>query len=401
MLRTRRLECKGYVLVATATAVLVLLGMLGLCLDLARLYIIKNELQTYADAASIAATNRLNGTAAGITNATADATSGVNKWHLATQPVSSVNVDFATASTGPWLANPSPATGYRFARVHAQATVPIYFMPVFGQGTVQAVGAISVAGQQYLGELGDGAFPFSPDAHVPKPLPADPTGNFGFIKGELYTLRWDPVGKGSKVGITSRSGHTVVGCTGDMNTPGFIPGQANNGQRGYINLGGNGASFLRDAILGNADVTPIQVGDTIDNVNGAKQSVVSAVLERVAQDTNRTTPSYYTAPAAAVGVDPPGRTYYDIDPPGQPAAVPPRGNGRRLVVMPVNNPTNDQVVGFGSFFLGLDPCNQGAPGGNPQPCCAEYVGPSSKLPGEGGPPTGSGSLGAFRIHLFQ
>ncbi len=401
MLMTAHLERKGFVLLATAAAVVVLLGVLGLCLDLGRLYIIKNELQTYADATSIAVTNRLDGTAAGIANALAQAGGDVNRWHLATQPVPSASVDFATAATGPWAPNPNPAAGYRFARVRAQVSVPIYFMPIFGLGMAQAVVATSVAGQQYLGELGDGAFPFSPDAHVPNPLPSDPSGNFGFIKGELYTLRWDPVGKGSKVGIISRSGHKLVGCSGDMNAPGFIPGQANNGQRGYIDLGGNGASFLRDAILGNVDVTPIQAGDTIDNVNGAKQSVVSAILERVAQDTNRTTPSYYTAPAAGVGLDPPGRTYYDLDPPGQPAAVPPRGNGRRLVVMPVNDPTNDRVIGFGSFFLGLDPCNQSAPGGNPQPCCAEYVGPASRVPGDGGAPVGSGSLGAFRIRLFQ
>jgi hypothetical protein len=392
---------RGYVLLAVSAAVVVMLGTLGLCLDLARLYISKNELRTYSDAAAIAATNRLNGTPAGIANAITEATTNVNKWEFGLKSVTSVTVSFATAASGPWVSSPNPASGYRFARVEASAAVPIYFLPVFGVGTGWTVTGTSVAGQQLLGELGDGAFPFSPDAHVPNPLPDDPTGNFGFIKGESYTLRWDPVGKGSKKGIQSSSGHMLAGCPGDMNKPGFIPGSANNGQRGYIDLGGSGASFIRDAVLGNVDVEPIQVGDTINNVTGNKQSVVSAIMERIAQDTNTTTPTYYTAPAAGVGLNPPGRTYYDIDAPGQPAPVPPRGNGRRLVVVPVNNPTNDQVIGFATFFLGIDPCNEAAPGGNPQPCCAEYVGPSSELPGEGGPPAGPGSPAVYRIRLFQ
>jgi hypothetical protein len=397
------LRNRGYVLLAASAAVVVILGMLGLCLDLGRLYVAKNELQTFADAAVIAATNRLDGTTTGISNAIAEATSNVNRFDFGLRSVPTVQVDFATASAGPWLTSPSPATGYRFTRVQVAAPVSIYFMAMFGIGTGQTVTAASVAGQQYTGELGDGAFPFSPDAHVPNPLPDDPTGNFGFIKGEQYTLRWDAVGKSQckkgGSGIWSSSGHCVAGCSGDMNTDGFIPGQANNGQRGYINLGGGGASFIREAVLGAIDVEPISVGDTIENVTGNKQSVVDAIEERIQQDTNTTTLTYYTAPAAGVGLEPPGRTYYGVDPPGLPPPVPPQGNGRRIVTVPVNNPTTDQVVGFASFFLPLIPCGSG--GGNPQPCCGEYIGAADSLPASGGPPGGSGSLGAFRIRLFQ
>jgi len=387
---------RGFVLVATAMASVTIMGMLGLSLDLARMTIAKNELQSYADAASIASASRLNGTSAGIDSATTEATTNINKWYFGIQAVSAVTVDFATASTGPWVTAPISGDGYRFSRVQTQGVVPIYFTALFGVGPTRTVNAAAVAGQQALSELGDGAFPFSPDAHVPNPLPDDPSGNFGYTKGELYTLRWDPVGKGSKVGIKNSSGNKVVGCSGDMNTPGFIPGADNNGQRGYIDLGGSGASFIRDAILGAIDVDPIEVGDMIDNANGNKQSAVSAIMDRIAQDTNTVTPTYYTAPAAGVGLEPPGRTYYDIDPPGDPA-VPPQGNGRRLVTAPINNPTTDQVVGFANFFLPLDPCNTAAPGGNPQPCCAEYVSAATELPGQGGSPGGA----AFAIRLFQ
>lgn len=396
---------QGYVLLSAAAAAVLIMGMLGLSLDLARMYVAKNELQNYSDAASIAATNRLDGTTAGINNAITEATTNGNRWAFAQSAVSSVTVDFATATAGPWVSNPNPATGYRFTRVRGQGDVRLYFLTILpGLGTARTVAATSVAGQTYSGELGDGAFPFSPDAHVPNPLPADASGNFGYIKGEVYTMRWDPVGKGSKTGITNRSGNKVVGCAGDMNTAGFIPGADNGGQRGYIDLqaggGGGGASFIRDAILGKVDVDPIDVGDTIANANGNKQSEVSAILERIAQDTNPTTPTYYTAKAAGVGLEPPGRTYYAVDPPGVTPPSPPRGNGRRIVTVPVNNPTTDIVVGFAMFFIPLDPCATLGGAGNPQPCCAEYIGSAERLPASGGQGNGSGSLGAYRIKLF-
>jgi Flp pilus assembly protein TadG len=396
---------RGHVLLAAAAAAVVILGLLGLCLDLSRMYIAKNELQSYTDAAAIAAANRLDGTTTGTANATTEATTNVNRWAFGQTAVGSVTVEFAASTAGPWLASPNPALGYRFTRVRAQGNVGLYFLAIFPLGgTSKAVSAISIAGQTYLGELGDGAFPFSPDAHVPNPVPDDPTGNFGFIKGEIYTLRWDAVGKGSKTGIVNRSGNKVVGCAGDMNTLGFIPGADNNGQRGYIDLqeggGGGGAAFIRDAILGRVDVDPIEVGDLIDNAGGNKQTEVDAILERITQDTNAVTPTYYTAPAAGVGLEPPGRTYYAVDPPGLPPPSPPRGNGRRIVSVPVNDPTNDQVVGFAQFFLPLDPCSQAGGPGNPWPCCAEYIGNASVLPASGGQGNGSGSLGAYRIRLF-
>jgi len=396
---------RGFVLITAAVAAVAILGMLGLCLDLARLYVGKNELQGFVDAASIAAANRLDGTSAGITAAISEATANVNRWGFGQDAPAAVQVEFSLLPGGAYLANPIPALGYRFTRVRAQGTVPIYFVPIFTSvGTTYNVDAVSVAGQQLLPNPGDGAFPFSPDAHVPNPLPADPTGNFGYTKGRLYTLRWDPVGKGSKTGILNKAGNKVVGCEGDMNEVGFIPGADNAGQRGYIDLqegGGGGAAFIRQAILGSADIDPINVGDTIDNANGNKQTEIDAILERIASDTNPTTATYYTAPALGVGLEPPGRTYYAVDPPGVPPPSPPRGNGRRIVSAPVNNPTTDVVMGFAQFFLPLDPCLIIGGAGNPRPCCAEYIGSASRLPASGGATHGGGSPGAYRITLYQ
>ena len=393
---------RGFAVLAAIGAA-AMLGTLVLCLDLGRLYIAKNELQSFSDAAAIAAANRLNGTTAGIAAAVTEAQTNVNRWSFQNSSVAPVVVDFSTGPGETFVSDPNPATGYAFVRVQAQGSVSVYFAGLF-QGALgsQVVQATAVAGQTLLTALGDGAFPFSPDAHVPNPLPTDPTGNFGFVKGELYTLRWDPVGEGQKGVLTNSSGHQVWGCPGDTNTPGFIPGADNSGQRGYIDLlgggGGGGASFIRDATLGNIQLpTPILVGQIITNANGNKQSEVSAIEERVAQDTNPSTDTYYTAPASGVGLEPPGRTYFAIDPPGMPPPNPPRGNGRRLVTVPVNDPTNDVIIGFAQFFLPQKPCGKG----NEKPCCAEYVSSASLLPAAGGGSNGSGSLGLYRIKLFQ
>ncbi len=59
----------GFVFITVALAVVVLFGMLGLCFDLGRMYITRNELQTYVDSASLMAAMELDGTDQGVINA--------------------------------------------------------------------------------------------------------------------------------------------------------------------------------------------------------------------------------------------------------------------------------------------------------------------------------------------
>ena len=55
---------RGFALIATAFGLIAILGVAGLSMDLGRMYIAKNELMAYSDAASIAAALQLDGTAA-------------------------------------------------------------------------------------------------------------------------------------------------------------------------------------------------------------------------------------------------------------------------------------------------------------------------------------------------
>src|SRR4051794_28255607 len=96
----------GFTLIATAVCLIVLVGMLGLAVDLGRVYVTKNEAQAFTDAAALAATRCLNGKSTGITAANAAVTSTMssNRWNMATTAFTSGNTttEFATMATGPW-----------------------------------------------------------------------------------------------------------------------------------------------------------------------------------------------------------------------------------------------------------------------------------------------------------
>jgi hypothetical protein len=87
-----------------------------------------------------------------------------------------------------------------------------------------------------------------------------------------------------------------------------------------------------------------------------------------------------------------GSTYH-VDP------TVPLGNGRRVVVTPVNDPdASGLVIGFGAFLLPPNPCAELTIGSKKYyPCCGEYIG-ASTVPGGG---SGASGGGVYRIMLFQ
>ena len=207
----------------------VLFGFLGLCFDLGRILIAQNELQTYVDSASLAATAELDGTDEGVTRARQAAINNANRWVFGTTAVPYPDIYFSENVDGPWSANPpSPPTNYRFARVASEGPVALYFLPIFSNltgasgaanggslaaaslGPVAAagpaivgmmdVGASSGAGQLRASVFQQGLLPYSPIAHldpgrqtVTNPGYAGPDP-FNFVVGNQYTIRWPPPG---------------------------------------------------------------------------------------------------------------------------------------------------------------------------------------------------------------
>lgn len=163
---TRRLQ-RGAVAVITGLTIAVLVGFLGIAVDLGRLFVIKSELQTAMDACALAASTQLRGDAASINDAiafgkamsdsTKTSTSGVSR------PTASVNVanfqdvavdpnaiefSFAAALAGPYdspaMASPTAAKYVRCT--YPMNAIPVYFARVLPGGPASAdVAATAVA----------------------------------------------------------------------------------------------------------------------------------------------------------------------------------------------------------------------------------------------------------------
>src|SRR5689334_13820215 len=175
---------RGFVLITAAAAMIGLLLLVGLGMDVGRLYVARSELQVYTDEAAIAAALELDGTAAGLTRARNAAAAGPgngstpNRWNFGTQAVSGVNTEFAATPGGAYDSNPASAAGLRFVRVSASGSVSLYFLPLVpGIGGSQTASSASIAGQVSRNYLGDGLSPFAPLAHNVDDI------NFGFTPG--------------------------------------------------------------------------------------------------------------------------------------------------------------------------------------------------------------------------
>jgi len=358
-------RAKGIVLISTALLMVMMIGMLGLCLDLSRMYIAKNELQAFADAASLAAARHLDGTSTGLTYARNTATSYPDQWYFQSAPPDTVTVTFATDPFGPYEENPATPVGVKYVHVEATGSMALYFMPGFSAtapagawmfeiAKTQSLTGRATSGEHLINGLGAGVLPYSPDAIDI----ADP--NYGYTVGYQYTLRWPPPGQRKK-----------NSCPGDA-AKGYVTSHA-SAERGFIDLGSGSASFLRQAIVNNEQTHPIYVGDTIVPAYGNKGTESDAMRERFAQDTDLT---------SSTATD-----YLDNLQLGL-------ANGRRLAIVPVNNPANDIVLGFGLFLLQSDVCGDK----NVTPCCASYISNDPVMPAR---PGGSGTPGLHALKLFK
>ena len=64
--RNRR---RGFVLITTALCMVMLMGAMGLALDLGRMYVVKSEAQAFVDAAALNGAISLDGTSGGLDEA--------------------------------------------------------------------------------------------------------------------------------------------------------------------------------------------------------------------------------------------------------------------------------------------------------------------------------------------
>lgn len=129
----RRTNERGSVMIMTAILMAGIILAVGLCIDVARVYMVRTELQNAADAAALTAARELSSGAGGIQDAVTRATTIVNSYGFNDVAVNipAANVEFARNLGGPYVssataqANP---TDYRFVRVTTQTTAtPMLF----------------------------------------------------------------------------------------------------------------------------------------------------------------------------------------------------------------------------------------------------------------------------------
>jgi len=164
---------RGFTLIASAICVVALFGAAGLAVDIGRMYITKNEAQSYADAAAVSAAMQLNGTANGLNKADAAVAASPNAWNFATTVFTGTVTEYSADGLTNWQtsAAATPATA-AFARVTANISdVPLVLLPVLGAfsgniGVLTTIKASAVAGQ-VLRALGAAIMP--PKSRVPGP----------------------------------------------------------------------------------------------------------------------------------------------------------------------------------------------------------------------------------------
>ncbi len=152
----RRSGERGSIMIMTAIFAVLLLLMVGLCIDISRIYSVRAELQNAADAAALTAARELNGGTKGIDDAVQQAINViVNNRGFGKAKVTIASVEFATTLNGTYMnATDAKAAGtvanIQFVRVTTQSasTGILFASSALGAAHAesrQAVAGISVA----------------------------------------------------------------------------------------------------------------------------------------------------------------------------------------------------------------------------------------------------------------
>lgn len=374
---SRRAKERGFTLVAMAVCSLALVAVIGLSIDLGRIFIAKTETQVYCDAAALAASTRLNGKISGIAAAQSVVAASANTWNLDSTTPANYTLEFATSGAGPWSSNPATTVGYNYARVRLPVQTPLFFLPIVANRYVQQVESISAAGQVPITTFGVGLAPYtvvSTNNNGP---------NFGLVEGQAYSIQW-PQFNGTRSGCSNANPGRCFNsapCSGDSdNSRWAVAHEWGSNSNGYWGFSAN--ADIRNSVLNGLQTQAVSVGQNLlpimSNGNKAVQAVV--LDERTNQDADQ---------VSATPVAYQGSTTH---------------NGRRILLVPVVKPNNadvTEVLGFAAVLIYSNDAvssnyYRNTTNGN-DPFCAVYMGPYViGSPNAGGATSGTG---AYRARL--
>ncbi len=381
--RSDRRDERGFTVVASTIAALAIFGMAGLAIDIGRMYITKNEAQSYADSAALYAAQQLNGTSAGLAAADTAVSSSILKWGFATNGFTGTTTEYSTDGAGGWASaatvSASDVPNIRYVRVTATVNnMPLYLLPVIGTGTSATIKARATAGQTPE-DPPNSLFPYSPVANVDATSHADlpTTGDpYGWVVGQQYDLKWPHSAQ------TGANGANKVPCAGDNSTSMINRTEGGNDWGEIVMTSG---SDISNAIQDDMGKVSVAIDQSVQPTTGNKSTELAAIQDRIAQDGDQTstTISDYFANAAH--------------------------NGRRLITVIVNNglanaagtpyPASQQAIGLGyAQFLLLTANAYTSNGGSNNPWCAIYVGPTASI---GTPNGGGGGLRGAGVTVLR
>ena len=258
--------------------------------------------------------------------------------------------------------------------VPPQTTDVVFAKVIPGIPGSLSFGAEAVAGQLPLTDVCRGLDPFSPVRRDIGPYgtgTVDPTGNFGYVKGQSYELRLSP-------------GNSGKNC-GQQGVPGSVTG---NFGFSDPNDCGTGTSCLRDTIINGSTGSCVSLGPTVDAVPGDRGATILAALQdRFDQDNDLTTYSTLTQ----------FEDLYLTETFNQSHGRAPLRRQLRVEFNDGNIPTGSgtyNIVGFGCFFM------EARPDVHPpsSAICLMYVGAC----GENGAPTPTAITPSItRLVLFK
>jgi Flp pilus assembly protein TadG len=210
---------------STAIQVLVILvpvffGFMGFAIDLGRLYLVRGELKTAANAMALAAASRLIGTDASTTDANGSAQLAIentggfaNRYDFGGITIGQGSGRLTSATPEPqFFENASDATGEggggqeagattaRYVRVDITADAPLIFWGLLslGQERKTPIAARAVAGISAPLCLACGIEPIAV-----APLDPEDTTNYGFTVGQRYTLGYQCTGAPQPAGLNA------------------------------------------------------------------------------------------------------------------------------------------------------------------------------------------------------
>jgi Flp pilus assembly protein TadG len=349
-LTERHANQRGSVMIMTAILMTGIILAVGLCIDVARVYMIRTELQNAADAAALSAARELDSGAGGIQDAVTRATTIVNQYGFndAAVNISAVNVEFAVNLYGNYVssatAQANPST-YRFVRVTTEsvATPMLFSARVLGANHTESTSA--VAGMSVgINTICD-FFPFAvalDDADPTDTLNGQPVFTLPAANTTM-TLSFVQ-GNGSSMTLKNRD-YIII----------EVPEISGNGAKETIRLAAGLTSACQTLNMN----VPFHATPSSNQNNGPRQITdgVDTRFNFYANGPGQLNPTDFP-PDSNVGT---GITFQQYD--NRTAVTPPSSNlpgqdQRRILIVPIvapgtytGTPVSAKTLAFGAFFL--------------------------------------------------